>query len=96
MTKSKIRKENENFFFNANEQKLTLFTRYERLNTHFNIETVLENLPKSVNDLSTWTFGVNYNTKENIVLKADYQHRTNVALENQINSIYEVGLGFIF
>ena len=96
LTKSKIRKENENFFFNANEQKLTLFTRYERLNTHFNIETVLENLPKSVNDLSIWTFGVNYNPKENIVLKADYQNRTNFASEGLFNSIYEIGLGFIF
>ncbi|WP_226912992.1 porin [Flavicella marina] len=88
----------KNAIFNSEEMKLSLFSRFERLDTHYRIDENLQNLPFSQNNLKVWTFGVNYNTAENIVLKADYQHRLNTPIghEGIINHTIEFGLGFIF
>jgi hypothetical protein len=88
----------EHRLYNKEEMKLTLFSRYERLNTHHSVLTSLEHLPRVENDLTIWSLGVNFNTRENIVLKANYQYRTNKSpLDlNPIKHVGELGVGFIF
>ncbi|MDR7129358.1 hypothetical protein J2X69_001695 [Algoriphagus sp. 4150] len=88
----------KSFLFNTHEMKLSLFSRYERLNTHHSIHQDIQSLPRIENNLEILTFGVNFNTKENIVLKANYQHRKNnfVGDSNPINNVFETGIGFIF
>lgn len=78
--------------------KLSLFTRYERLNTHQSVSDGLNHLPRVENNMHIMTFGVNFNTKENIVLKANYQDRRNKSVldPNPTNHIVETGIGFIF
>lgn len=87
------------FFYDKSEIKLPIFFRYERLNTHQRVHQSLENLPFNQNDLDIWTVGVNFNTKENIVLKANYQFRNNRFQNPNIGregNLLEFGLGFIF
>ncbi len=60
------------FLYDTHEMKLSLFTRYERLNTRQSIHQDLQTLPRVESNMDIWTFGVNFNTKENIVLKANY------------------------
>lgn len=87
-----------NFFYDSHEAMLSLFSRYERLNTHQHIHQDLRNFPRTENNMRIWTFGLNYNTRENIVFKANYQHRKNVAVGDRepIKHIVETGFGFIF
>ncbi|WP_333662991.1 porin [Chishuiella changwenlii] len=91
-------KHKKNFFFDNHEMKFSLFSRYERLNTHHKIHPDLRNLERVENNLNIWTFGFNFNTKENIVFKANYQYRTSVAVGDlqPTNHIIETGIGFIF
>ncbi|MEC3907652.1 porin [Tamlana sp. 2201CG12-4] len=98
LRKNKTVRPGSSFFHNNQEMKLSLFSRYERLNTHYKISPNLEQFPRAENNLSIWTFGINFNTTEHIVLKANYQHRTNFNLTgpNHINHTFEAGLGFIF
>lgn len=88
----------ENFLFDSTEMKLIGFARYERLNTHHNLNMNLMELNRNENDLSIWTAGFNFNTKENIVFKINYQYRKNhfPATISSVNNILEVGIGFIF
>ena len=88
-----------NFFFNRREMKLPIFARLERLDTHSSIEQSLINEARSRSNLTTLSLGANFNTKRNIVFKANYQFRWNT--EPMANGDYEgdrieVGLGFIF
>ena len=79
--------------------KLPVFIRYERLNTHANIEAALLNEPVFQSDLTAITMGVNFNPRRNIVLKTNYQVRTNAKeLEDGSSegNRFELGLGFIF
>ncbi len=48
--------------------------------------------------MNIWTFGVNFNTKENIVFKTNYQYRLNKFANdpNPVKNIFEMGIGFIF
>jgi hypothetical protein len=88
-----------NFFYDNKETKLPLFVRYERLNTHYKIDESLVGLPYNQNDLDIWTLGINFNTKENVVLKANYQFRNNRFKNPNIGkegNLLEFGLGFIF
>jgi len=91
-------KHKKTFFYDTHEMKLSLFSRYERLNTHHNIHQNIQTLPRVENNLHIWTFGVNFNTKENIVFKANYQYRINKFTDNltPYKNIFEIGLGFIF
>lgn len=86
------------FLYDTEEMKLSLFARYERLNTHQSIHEEIQSLPRVENNMHIWTFGVNFNAKENIVLKANYQYRINkfAADPNPIKNIFETGVGFIF
>lgn len=83
------------------EMKLPLFVRYERLDTHAGFDRRL--LPNDVNnpfvrgDLSIWTLGVNFNTSDNLVFKANYQIRSNKNTSARPEgNLFEVGVGFIF
>lgn len=91
-------KHKKNFFYDTHEMKLSFFSRYERLNTHQTIHQDLHNFPRIENNMNIWTFGLNFNTKENIVFKADYQYRNSVAVGDPgpIKHIVETGIGFIF
>lgn len=88
----------KSLLYDTREMKLSLFSRYERLNTHQSIHQDIQALPRVENNMDILTFGVNFNTKENIVLKANYQYRLNKFqgdLTPQKN-IFETGIGFIF
>lgn len=92
-------KQRKGFLYNKSEFKLPLFVRYERLNTHAKINESLSQLPRSQNDLSAVTVGLNFNTKRNIVFKANYQFRNNRIPLNtgeMEGNRFEFGLGFIF
>ena len=89
----------DNFFMKRREFKLPVFARIERLNTHNTIHESLINEARSQSDLTALSLGFNFNTRKNIVFKANYQFRWNK--EPMINGEYEgdrveVGLGFIF
>jgi len=88
----------ESFLLDYNEMKLIAFARYERLNTHRNLNMNLMEFNRNENDLSIWTAGFNFNTKENIVFKINYQYRKNhfAGAVNSVNNLLEVGMGFIF
>lgn len=96
--KNKSYKVRKTLLYDTEEMKFSLFSRYERLNTHYKVVSSLESFPRVQNNLSIWTFGFNFNTKENVVLKADYQHRSNIndVGDNLINHTVEFGLGFLF
>ncbi|MCE7055495.1 hypothetical protein LZF95_12480 [Algoriphagus sp. AGSA1] len=88
----------KSFLFDTHEMKLSVFSRYERLNTHKKIEAALEDLPRIESDMDIWTIGLNFNTRENIVLKANYQYRLNkfTGDPDPRKNIIETGIGFIF
>ncbi|MCW0475292.1 hypothetical protein OKE80_10780, partial [Riemerella anatipestifer] len=88
----------ETFLYDTHKMKLSFFTRYERLNTHQSIHKFLNALPRVENNMNIWTFGVNFNTKENIVFKTNYQYRLNKFANdpNPVKNIFEMGIGFIF
>jgi hypothetical protein len=103
--------EHETWLYNPAEFKLPVFVRFERLNTHHRLDpTILPitcptclplPVPSSLvqNNLRIWTLGLNFNTRENIVMKANYQFRKNMAIGpnalEEGNRI-EFGFGFIF
>ncbi|MBK1438393.1 hypothetical protein JHJ32_00210 [Parapedobacter sp. ISTM3] len=78
--------------------KLSLFSRYERLNTHAGVRVELLHLPRVESNMDIWTFGANFNTRENIVIKANYQRRMNRFQDDPSprKQIVETGIGFIF
>lgn len=101
--------ERTGFLYHTGEFKLPVFIRYERLDTHFRYNEGLipmqgpNALPEPYglthNDLRIWTIGANFNLKENIVLKGNYQIRKNLntgprAFEE--GDRLEFGFGFIF
>lgn len=88
----------EHRLYNPAEMKFSLFARYERLNTHRSIDDALRFEPVPISDLDIWTFGANFNTRENIVIKANYQYRINrfIGDPRPYKNIVEFGIGFIF
>ena len=89
----------DNFFIKANELKLPLFIRYERLNTHASVQPSLAEMVTNQSDLHALTIGANFNPRRSIVIKANYQIRNNQ--EPMINgqfegNRFELGVGFIF
>ncbi|MCH7403715.1 hypothetical protein ACFOUP_03675 [Belliella kenyensis] len=100
-----VRRHREGFLYNAEEFKLPVFLRFERLDTHRRFDNRLIPIgnPNDVsfvhNNLRIWTLGTNFNLKENLVLKANYQFRKNLA--NGVQALaegdrVEFGFGFIF
>jgi hypothetical protein len=89
----------ENRFVKSSEMKLTFFTRYERLNTHRTVNPLLADFAYAASDLNIVTTGINFNTRENIVLKSNIQFVRNAKAlipEARNRQIVEFGLGFIF
>lgn len=97
--KQKDDAKNDNFFFKREEFKLPLFARIERLDTHRSVHELLRDQEILRSNLTTLTLGANFNTRRNIVFKANYQFRWNKETlptgEFEGDRI-EVGLGFIF
>ncbi|MFD2598234.1 hypothetical protein ACFSQ3_04655 [Sphingobacterium corticis] len=95
---SSTKQRKSSFLFDPEEMKLSLFGRYERLNTHRGVQQSLMALPRTESNMRITTLGVNFNTRENIVLKANYQYRKSLSMENgkPVSNIVETGLGFIF
>lgn len=86
------------FLYDNHDMKLSLFTRYERLNTHQSVHQDLVSFPRIESDMDILTLGINFNTKENIVFKVNYQYRKNKSNfdPTPIKNIVETGIGFIF
>jgi len=94
----------KSFFHRADEMRLPLFVRYERLDTHAQIDPTVRarvgpdgELYRS--NLDVVTVGANFNTRKNLVLKANYQFRHNRAVGPgmvQEGDRIEAGMGFIF
>ncbi|WP_222852125.1 hypothetical protein [Olivibacter sp. SDN3] len=87
-----------NWFYDPKQMKLSFFGRYERLNTHQQVNQHLRSLPRTENNLAIWTTGLNFNSRENIVFKANYQYRKN-KFEGDLHpskNLVETGIGFIF
>jgi hypothetical protein len=92
-------KDKKNWFLHKSEMKLPFFVRYERLNTHLQTNAALANELRYENNLNIWTLGFNFNTRENIVFKANYQFRNNKFTNPLIpkeSNIIEFGFGFIY
>jgi hypothetical protein len=88
----------EGRLYNTEEMKLPLFFRYERLNTHQAVHASLLQSPRAESNMSVWTMGLNFNPRQNIVAKANYQYRFNY-YEGDLKPrkhIVELGIGFIF
>ena len=97
-TKKQNKPHKKTFFYDNYDMKLSVFARYERLNTHKEVHQNLSNLPRIENDMNIFTFGINFNTRDNIVLKANYQFRKNNSDFDPmpVKNIVETGIGFIF
>lgn len=91
-------REKKNWLYDTHEMKFNLFSRYERLNTHHRVHERLLEAPRVENNLDIWTFGFNFNSRENVVFKANYQYRRNRYQGDQMpfKNIVETGIGFIF
>jgi len=99
INKRKKKGKEDNFLFKADEMKLPIFVRYERLNTHASVDFDLRNESFSQSDLTAVTVGTNFNPRKNVVLKANYQFRNNAIPLNDLEfegNRFELGLGFIF
>jgi len=96
--KGRVVAHKENWLYNTEEMRFTVFSRFERLNTHQAVHQDLMALPRVESDMNIWTAGFNFNTKENIVFKINYQYRNNhfSADTNPVKHIVETGIGFIF
>jgi hypothetical protein len=96
---NKQREPETTFFYHPGQLKLPVFIRYERLNTHAAIHTLLQDQSFNGNNLHALVIGANFNSRHNIVLKTNYQFRWNKQLlpggEAEGNRL-EFGLGFIF
>ncbi len=89
----------KNWFFDSEEMKLPLFARYERLNTHHQTAAAFQTNTFRVNNLDVFTVGINFNPKENIVFKANYQFRNNRSRLPGLpkdSDLIEFGFGFIY
>lgn len=97
----------EGFLYNTAEFKLPIFLRFERLDTHLRWDYSLapmfgnesQDFALIENNLRIWTLGTNFNLKENIVLKGNYQFRKNLSQSEfapEEGNRLEFGFGFIF
>lgn len=88
----------DRWHYNPQAMKLSLFMRFERLNTHFALHPDLVMAERVPNNLSIWTYGVNFNTSQDLVLKANAQYRISheEAADRKGSHLFELGVGFIF
>jgi len=76
----------------ASKASLTLFSRYEKLDTQSSIPTGYQRNP--ANNRSVWTAGLSFKPIDRIVVKFDYQWKSNAA-RTGVNQ-WNVGLGYVF
>jgi len=77
------------------EQKLDAFVRYEKYDTHADIEgtVITRNLEYDRND---WTFGLSYHIASGAVVKMDYQILDNAVINNDAKGQLNFGFGVWF
>ncbi|HMQ08677.1 MAG TPA: hypothetical protein PKC30_15365 [Saprospiraceae bacterium] len=91
-------KRKRTWLYDNHELSLSLFGRYERLNTHYRMDERLNVFTRVESDLSIYVIGFNFNTRENIVYKLNYQYVFNHYQGDPTPKKYilETGIGFIF
>lgn len=97
--KPAIKERKDNFFVKHKEMKLPIFARYEYLNTHNSLHSSLLEYDRFQKDMNALTVGFNFNTRRNIVFKANYQFRWNkqpLSTGEIEGDRVELGFGFIF
>jgi len=75
-------------------KKLVLFTRYEKFNTHKETEGNLE--PNKAYDRDIITSGIDYKIAPGVAIKADYQWLDNAEPNNNLNNMFNAGIGIMF
>jgi hypothetical protein len=82
----------------VSERSVSVFSRYERLNTHHRIDGALANQARREQDLRIVTVGANYRPRRNLIFKANYQFRSNFhgGLGLPESNLTEFGFGFIY
>ena len=75
-------------------QRLFVFTRYENYDTHANTDGALErNDAYNRTDITT---GLSYHIAPGVVLKGDYQFRSNALKDSDVNNRLNFGIGVWF
>lgn len=84
-------------FNSEREWKLPIWFRYERLDTHASVASSFENRAFDRQNLEIISVGANLRPRRNLVFKANYQFRENLAesIIPEANRL-ELGLGLIF
>ncbi len=75
-------------------KKLVLFTRYEKFNTHKQTEGSLE--PNKAYNRKIITSGIDYKIASGVALKVDYQWLDNAEQNNNLNNVFNAGIGIMF
>jgi len=76
------------------KQKLFVFTRYEKFNTHADTEGVLEQ--NAAYDRTDVTTGLSYHIAPGVVVKGDYQFRSNALEDGDVKDRLNFGIGVWF
>ena len=76
------------------EQRLFVFTRYENYDTHASTEgSLVSNDAYNRTDITT---GLSYHIAPGVVVKGDYQFRSNKAENSDVNNLLNFGIGVWF
>ena len=76
------------------EQRLFVFTRYENYDTHASTEgSLISNDAYNRTDITT---GLSYHIAPGVVVKGDYQFRSNKAENSDVNNLLNFGIGVWF
>jgi len=76
------------------DKKLVLFTRYEKFNTH---KQTIGNLESNkAYDRNIITSGIDYKIATGVALKIDYQWLDNAEQNNNLNNMFNAGIGIMF
>lgn len=76
------------------KQKLFVFTRYEKFNTHADTEGALEQ--NAAYDRTDVTTGLSYHIAPGVVVKGDYQFRSNALEDGDVKDRLNFGIGVWF
>ena len=78
----------------TNQQKLFAFTRFEKYDTHANTAGALQK--NDTYDRTDITTGLTYHIAPGVVVKGDYQFRSNAAEGSDVNNRLNFGIGVWF
>ncbi len=76
------------------DKKFVLFTRYEKFNTHKKTQGSLEE--NKAYDRDVITLGLDYKIAPGVALKVDYQWLDNAIPNNDLNNLFNAGIGLMF